>query len=159
MRHEVSQLLYTAKQQQGRETVVAELNRQAADLDNLYQEWGRANEQVEDIIGKLKALHVPLPSGVGEFGVIPLILPAIIVAAIAAVLVTITAVLGKYEIQRQLLKAVKDKLLTPEQARDLGKQGDPGIFGDLKTVLTMGAVVMGLVMLKPVIASLMEKRT
>ena len=157
MRHDVTLLIQEARQR--RPDLLPELQQRAADLNQLYYDWVDADGRVQSIVDELRSLHIPLPSGIGDLGVVPLIVPAVIVAAIAAVLVTITWVVGRYATQKQLFEAVKNKLISPSDAARLGLQSSGGPFGELKTILTLGAVVAALAFVGPVVRDLTRRST
>jgi hypothetical protein len=74
--------------------------------------------------------------------------------------VTMTYVVGRYETQKQLLDAVKNKLVTPDQARDLGLGGNGGgPFGDIKQIVMLGAIVAGLAFVAPLVRELKASKT
>jgi hypothetical protein len=159
MRHDVTLLIQQANQT-GRTDLLPELNQRAADINQLYYDWVDADGRVQGIVDDIRKLGITLPSGFGDLGVIPLVVPAVMIAAIAAVVVTMTYVVGRYETQKQLLDAVKNKLVTPDQARDLGLGGSGGgPFGDIKQIVMLGAIVAGLAFVAPLVRELKASKT
>jgi hypothetical protein len=139
LRHQVSQLSYAAKQQGDAQTV-QELTARASDLTKLHNDWQDTNGKARDLISKLPA------SVRSEFGLgVAFILPAAIAAGVAAVIAAMVAINAKYRAQKALVDAVRDRILTPEEAAQLAQSGGGGIgafFGGMGTtaLLALGAI-------------------
>lgn len=138
MRHEVA-LAQRYARENNNPDALAQLDQQAADLNKLYSDWVDTNGRVQSIVGTLKKLGIA-PAGLGQ-----LVVPAVIIASIAAVVTSMVLVGGRVVAQRQLLDAVKKKVLTPEQAAAVGNASNPlggiaGIFGSASGLIIVGVV-------------------
>lgn len=143
MRREVSAAQYQVKQRPDPDpTVLAALDAQAQALDGLYREWVDANDKVQAVVGTLRSLRIPLPSGLG---VVPVVLPLLVITAIAGAVTAMVLVGGKVLAQRQLLKAVKDRLLTPAEAAAIGKASGANLGGFFSGMGVTGLAVLAVV--------------
>jgi hypothetical protein len=134
---DIAGTIYRLKQQSpSPAAAITELEQLLEQNKQLYLEWAAANEKVQSAIGTLKTFHVPLPEGLG----VPVVLPAIAITAIAAAVTAMIVVGGKLLAQKQMLRAVKDKLLTPQEAAAISQAAGAGIgFGDIGK--SLGSVV------------------
>lgn len=142
MRREVAAMLYELKHRATPpEDAIATLNAQEAALDTLYRDWNDANDRAQAVIGTLRSLHIPLPTGLG---VAP-VLAAGVVVAIGGAVTAMVLVGGKVLAQRQLLNAIKSKLLTPSEAAAVGKAAGTGIGGFFGGMGLTGLAVLAVV--------------
>lgn len=142
MRREVAATIYQLRQRGGPTDAIVQLQEQERQLDALYREWVEANDRVQQVLGTLRDLKVPLPSGLG---VVPVVLPVIAITAIAGAVTAMVLVGGKVLAQRQLLNAVKNNLLTPAEAAAIGKSASVGIGGFFGGMGITGLAVLAIV--------------